>query len=171
MLALGRRAQPLWGAGRSWGCVAGEGVLRAPAVRGTVAGAAGARPGRALLWQKRGLAVRRGVQRPGAQPWEGGEGVVRFGGEGAKGSEAATAPGTLLRAAGSRSSVAGGEHPHRRSPRATLPLGSGLCGARSGGAGPGPRSRASSGSGRSPPCSRRCRPGTGARGRPPRRTR
>lgn len=81
--------------------------------------------------------------------------------------------GAFLRAPRSRvpESCARGEHPHPCSPRATLLLGSGLSGARSGGAGPGPRSPASSGSGRSPLCSRRCRPGTGAQGRPPPRTR
>lgn len=62
-------------------------------------------------------------------------------------------------------------HPHCRSPRATLLLGSGLFGARSGGAGRGPHSPVSSGSGRSPQCFHRCHPGTGAQGRPPPRTR
>lgn len=70
----------------------------------------GAGLGRALLWQKQGLEVRMGVQRLGAQPWQsqlgkGGGGVVRFGGEGTKGLEAATAPGTLVHTTRSRRSV------------------------------------------------------------------
>lgn len=70
----------------------------------------GAGLGRTLLWQKQGLEVRMGVQRLGAQPWQsqpgkGGRGVVRFGGEGTKGLEAATAPGTLFHTSRSRRSV------------------------------------------------------------------
>lgn len=70
----------------------------------------GAGLGRTLLWQKQGLEVRMGVRRLGAQPWQsqpgkGGRGVVRFGGEGTKGLEAATAPGTLFHTSRSRRSV------------------------------------------------------------------